>query len=146
MPTYFEDLRVGDTESFGSYTVTREEIVEFASQYDPQPFHVDPDAAAESPFGGLVASGWHTSAMTMRLLVDGYLDDAATRGALGVDELRWLEPVQPGDTLTARTEIVDKESWSDDYGKVDVRIETLVEDEVVCSMVGLVLFARLDST
>jgi acyl dehydratase len=146
MPTYFEDLRVGDTESFGSYTVTREEIVEFASQYDPQPFHVDPDAAAESPFGGLVASGWHTSAMTMRLLVDGYLDDAATRGALGIDELRWLDPVQPGDTLTARTEIVDKESWSDDYGKVDVRIETLVEDEVVCSMVGLVLFARLDST
>jgi acyl dehydratase len=145
MPTYFEDIDVGDTDSFGSYTVTREDIVEFASQYDPQPFHVDPDAAAESPFGGLVASGWHTSAMTMRLLVDGYLDDAATRGALGVDELRWLEPVQPGDTLTARTEIVDTEPWSDDFGKVDVRIETLVDEKVVCSMVGLVLFARRDA-
>lgn len=145
MPTYFEDISVGDTESFGTYTVSREEMVEFASQYDPQPFHVDPDVAAESPFGGLVASGWHTSAMTMRLLVDGFLADAATRGALGVDELRWLDPVKPGDTLTARTEIVDTEPWGEDYGKVDVRIETLVDGDVVCSMVGLVLFACRDT-
>ncbi|QCC52517.1 MaoC family dehydratase [Halapricum salinum] len=142
MPTTYEDLTVGDTETFGSYTVTREEIVEFAEQYDPQPFHVDPEAAADSPFGGLVASGWHTASMTMRLLVTGILQEADTRGALGVDEMRWLAPVRPGDTLTARTEIVEKEPWGEEYGKVDVRIETLVDGDVVCSMVGLVLFGR----
>jgi len=142
MPTTFEDLSVGDTETFGSYTVTREEIVDFAEQYDPQPFHVDPEAAEQSPFGGLVASGWHTASMTMRMLVTGLLQEADTRGALGVDELRWLAPVQPGDTLTARTEVVGKEPWDEAHGKVDVRIETLVDGDVVCSMVGLVLFGR----
>ncbi|QSG09728.1 MaoC family dehydratase [Halapricum desulfuricans] len=142
MPIYFEDISVGETETFGSYTVSRDEIVEFARQYDPQPFHVDGEAAAESPFGGLVASGWHTAAMTMRVLVDGFLERAATRGALGVDELRWYDPVRPGDTLSARTEVVATEPWSDAYGKVDVRVETHVDGEVVCSMVGLILFAR----
>lgn len=145
MPIYFEDLSVGDTETFGSYTVTREEIVEFARQYDPQPFHVDPEAAAQSPFGGLVASGWHTTAMTMRVLVDDFLARAATRGALGVDELRWYDPVRPGDTLSARSEVLATESWSDDYGKADVRVETRVEDDVVCSMIGLILFAKRES-
>ncbi|MCU4718486.1 MaoC family dehydratase [Halapricum hydrolyticum] len=145
MPIYFEDLSVGDTETFGTYTVTREEIVEFARQYDPQPFHVDPEAAAQSPFGGLVASGWHTTAMTMRVLVDGFLARAATRGALGVDELRWYDPVRPGDTLSARSEVLATESWSDDYGKADVRVETRVEDDVVCSMIGLILFAKRES-
>lgn len=142
MTVYFEDLEVGDTETFGSYRVTREEIVEFAHQYDPQSFHVDPEAAAASPFGGLVASGWHTAAMTMRLLVDGFLEEAATRGALGVDELRWYDAVRPDDTLSVRTEILATESWSDAYGKADVRAETLVDDDVVCSMVGLILFAK----
>ncbi|QSG06812.1 MaoC family dehydratase [Halapricum desulfuricans] len=142
MPIYFEDITVGETETFGSYTVSREEILEFARQYDPQPFHVDGEAAAESQFGGLVASGWHTAAMTMRVLVDGFLERAATRGALGVDELRWYDPVRPGDTLSARTEVVATEPWSDDYGKADVRVETHVDGEVVCSMVGLILFAR----
>jgi acyl dehydratase len=144
MPIYFEDLAVGDTESLGTYTVTREEIVEFARQYDPQPFHADPEAAAESPFGGLVASGWHTAAMTMRLLVEGFLRKSAARGALGVDELRWFDPVRPGDTLTTRTEIVATEPWDDEHGKVDVHIETLVDGSVVCSMTALVLFARRD--
>lgn len=142
MATHFEDIDVGDTEAVGSVTVTREEIIAFAEQYDPQPFHVDPDAAAASPYGGLVASGWHTVSLTMRLLVEGFLRDAATRGALGVDELRWHSPVRPGDSLTASAEVVSTESWDADTGKVDVRIETHVDDEVVCSMVGLVLFAR----
>ena len=145
MTMRFEDLSVGDTEEFGSYTVTREEILDFAEQYDPQPFHVDPDAAEKSPFGGLVASGWHTASMTMRLLVTGLLQRADTRGALGVDELRWLAPVRPGDTLTARTEVLAKEPWDEENGKVDVRIETLVDGDVVCSMVGLVLFGRRES-
>jgi len=142
MPRYFEDISVGDTESFGAYTVTREEIIEFARQYDPQPFHVDSEAAAQSPFGGLVASGWHTAAMTMRVLVDGFLAESESRGALGVDELRWYDPVRPGDTLTAETEVIATEPWDDDYGKVEVRVETLVESDVVCSMIGLILFAK----
>jgi len=133
---------VGETDSFGSYEVTAEEIVAFAEQYDPQPFHTDPDAAAETPFGGLVASGWHTAAMTMRLLVDGPLSELATRGALGVDELRWRSPVRPGQTLTVETEVVAKEGWDEDTGKIDVAGTTYAEDEVALSMVGLVLVDR----
>jgi len=138
----FEDISVGETDSFGSYEVTAEEIVAFAEQYDPQPFHTDPDAAAETPFGGLVASGWHTAAMTMRLLVDGPLSELATRGALGVDELRWRSPVRPGQTLTVETEVVAKEGWDEDTGKIDVAGTTSAEDEVALSMVGLVLVDR----
>jgi acyl dehydratase len=139
---YFEDLRVGDTGEHGSYEVTAAEITEFAEQYDPQPFHTDPEAAADSPFGGLVASGWHTAAVTMRLLVDGHLSDGATRGALGVDELRWRRPVRPGDELTVRTEIVDRDGWDDESGVVSVRVTTETDGEEVLSMVGLVLYER----
>jgi len=138
----FEDVPVGETDSSGSYEVTAEEIVAFAEQYDPQPFHTDPDAAAETPFGGLVASGWHTAAMTMRLLVDGPLSKLATRGALGVDELRWRSPVRPGQTLTMETEVVAKEDWDEEAGKVDVAVTTHADDEVALSMVGLVLVDR----
>ncbi|WP_436931075.1 MaoC family dehydratase [Halosimplex halobium] len=139
---YFEDVRVGDTGEHGSYEVTAAEITEFAERYDPQPFHTDPEAAADSPFGGLVASGWHTAAMTMRLLVDGHLSDGATRGALGVDELRWRRPVRPGDELTVTTEIVDKDDWDDESGLVSVRITTEADGEEALSMVGLVLYER----
>ncbi|WP_459192556.1 MaoC family dehydratase [Halosimplex sp. J119] len=139
---YFEDLSVGETAHFGSYEVTSEEITAFAERYDPQPFHTDPEAAADSPFGGLVASGWHTAAMTMRLLVENHLADAATRGALGVDELRWRRPVRPGDELVVRTEIVDKDDWDDDNGLVSVAIEAEADGEEVLSMVGLVLYER----
>jgi acyl dehydratase len=142
MTDYFEDLTVGDEQTFGAYEVTAEGIQSFAEQYDPQPFHTDPEAAAASPFGGLVASGWHTAAMTMRLLVEEFLADAATRGALGVDELRWREPVRPGDELTVRTEIVDKESWDDDAGLIRVEVTTLVDGDPVLTMTPLVLFAR----
>lgn len=139
---YFEDLTIGETDEFGTYEVTEEEITTFAEQYDPQSFHVDPEAAAASPFGGLVASGWHTASMTMRLLVDNPLADGATRGALGVDELRWRRPVRPGDDLSVRTEIVDKEDWDDDHGLVSVQITTEAEGEVALSMVALVLYER----
>mgnify|MGYP000607413449 CR=1 FL=1 len=139
---YFEDLTVGETDSFGSYEVTTAEITEFAERYDPQPFHTDPEAAAASPFGGLVASGWHTAGMTMRLLVDNHLAGGAARGALGVDELRWRRPVRPGDELTVTTEIVDKEEWDDDSGLVSVRITTEADAEEVLSMVALVLYER----
>jgi acyl dehydratase len=138
----FEDISVGETDSFGGYEVTSEEVVEFAERYDPQPFHTDPEAAAETPFGGLVASGWHTAAMTMRLLVDNVLSGIATRGALGVDELRWRSPVRPGQTLTVETEIVETEDWDEDAGKVDVAITTRADGDVALSMVGLVLVDR----
>jgi len=139
---YFEDLAVGDTDQTGTYDVTAAEIVEFAEQYDPQPFHTDREAAADSMFGGLVASGWHTTAMTMRLLVDDILSESAARGAIGVDNLRWLQPVEPGDSLTVETEIREKEDWDDDTGLVHVEVTTLAECNAVLSMVGLVLWGR----
>ncbi|WP_415380872.1 MaoC family dehydratase [Halosimplex sp. TS25] len=142
---YFEDLAVGETAEFGSYEVTAEEITTFAERYDPQPFHTDPEAAADSPFGGLVASGWHTAAMTMRLLVDNHLADGATRGALGVDELRWRRPVRPGDELVVRTEIVGKDDWDEDNGLVSVAITTEADGEEALSMVGLVLYERREA-
>lgn len=141
---YFEDLTVGDTDAFGSYEVTAAEITSFAERYDPQPFHTDPEAAAETPFGGLVASGWHTGAMTMRLLVEHRLSSIATRGAVGVDDLRWRRPVRPGQTLTVETEIVRKRDWDDETGLVDDRVTTLADDEPAMTMVGLVLVERRD--
>ncbi|WP_435116884.1 MaoC family dehydratase [Halolamina sp. C58] len=143
MTTYFEDLTVGETDEFGTYDVTEEEIVEFAGQYDPQPFHTDPEEAAETIYGGLIASGWHTCAMTMRLLVDGHFDDSAAMGARGVEELRFPRPVRPGDSLSVRTEILEKTVDSADRGTARVRSETVTEnDELVLSMTSEVMYAR----
>jgi acyl dehydratase len=140
---YFEELAVGDTDRFGEYEVTREELTSFASQYDPQPIHTDPDAAAESMFGELVASGWHTAAMTMRLLVDHQLADSRALGALGVDSLRWPEPVRPGDRLSVRTEIREKEPFDDERGRVAVEVMTTTDSgDIVLSMVGQLLWER----
>lgn len=104
---YLEDFEVGQIFELGSCHVSREEILEFARRYDPQPFHVDEEAARQSIYGGLIASGWHTTAMLMRLLVDGMVAGAASMGSPGADEIRWLKPVRPGDTLTARAVILD---------------------------------------
>jgi len=144
MTIFFDDLAVDDEWTSGDYEVTEAEILEFASQYDPQWFHTDPDrAAADSPYGGVIASGWHTAAMSMRLLVDCFLDEAATMGAKGVDELRWLQPVQPGDQLSIRATVEETEVDSDQRGTVRLRVETTnTADEVVFSMVGIVMFAR----
>ncbi|OIB59249.1 MaoC family dehydratase [Natrialba sp. SSL1] len=142
---YYEDIEIGDTMEFGEYDVTEAEIVDFAESYDPQPFHIDTEAATESAFGELVASGWHTASMCMRLLVDGPIDDRASMGARGVDELRWKRPVKPGDTLSIRTEVIDKRvSESDpERGYVDSRLEGLnQDDEVVISWVGLGMIER----
>ncbi|WP_232475917.1 MaoC family dehydratase [Flavisphingomonas formosensis] len=108
MTIYLEDIEVGQTFSFGSYPVTREEVLEFASRYDPQAFHLDDEAAADNPiFGRLAASGWHTAAMVMRLTVDYWQEiGLTTLGASGVDELRWLKPVYPGDELRAEAEVL----------------------------------------
>ncbi|UPM42070.1 MaoC family dehydratase [Halocatena salina] len=139
---YYEDIEIGTTREFGSYTVEKEEIVSFAEQYDPQPFHVDESAAEESIFGELVASGWHTAAMTMRMLVDNSPDDSRAMGAVGVDELRWNEPVRPGDTLSVRTEVMDKEPWDDDLGLIRSRTTVFAGDTEVMGMTGRVLYQR----
>ena len=106
---YFEDIEVGASARFGSYRVTREEVIAFAEKYDPQPFHLSDEAAAATHFGRLSASGWHTCAMTMSMLVE-HLE--ATRqaglGSPGIDELRWVKPVYPGDTLRCESEVLEK--------------------------------------
>ena len=106
---YFEDLVVGTKASFGRYEVTREEVIEFASKYDPQPFHMDDDAAAKTHFGRLSASGWHTCAMTMNMMVAQFSKEkAASLGSPGIDQLRWIKPVYPGDTLRVESELIEK--------------------------------------
>lgn len=108
--TYFEDLQVGTQSAFGRYEVTREEVIEFAGKYDPQPFHLDDAAAAATHFGRLSASGWHTCAMVMRMLVDNLTHHRqAGLGSPGLDELRWLRPVYPGDVLRVETELLSKQ-------------------------------------
>jgi len=99
---YFEDFRVGQVIELGSRAVGEAEIIDFASRWDPQYFHTDPIAARRSVWGGLVASGWHTTAIFMRMVVDGHLSDTASIASPGVDEIRWLKPVRPGDRLTGR--------------------------------------------
>lgn len=106
---YFEDLEPGTTASFGQYEVTREEVIEFASKYDPQPFHLSDEAAAQTHFGRISASGWHTCAMVMRMMIDNITERRqAGLGSPGFDELRWLKPVYPGDTLRVETTLIDK--------------------------------------
>ena len=106
---YFDDIEVGDEAVMGHYDVTREEVLEFARKYDPQPFHLSDEAAAKTHFGRLAASGWHTCAMTMAVIARRVVDDEqAGLGSPGVDELRWLKPVYPGDRLTVRGLIVEK--------------------------------------
>ena len=106
---YFEDIVAGTVARFGSYHVTRDEVIEFASKYDPQPFHLSDEAAAGTYFGRLSASGWHTCAMMMAMLVENMKTNAqAGLGSPGQEDLRWLKPVYPGDTLSVQTEVLDK--------------------------------------
>ena len=107
-PRYWDDYDVGQKFDLGSTSFTADEIVDFARRYDPQSFHVDADAARESMFGGLIASGWHVTAKLMRLFVDNYVDQRTALGSPGVEEVRWLKPVRPGDTLTAWVECAGK--------------------------------------
>ena len=104
---YFEDFHIGDTFDLGSLTVTAEEIIAFARQFDPQYFHTDPQHAQDSIFGGLVASGWHTGSLFMRLLVDGLLSKVESIGSPGLDQVRWLQPVRPNDILHGRLTVID---------------------------------------
>lgn len=114
---YFEDFQVGEVTEIGPIGVSEEEIVEFASRYDPQPFHIDPEAAKSSPFGGLIASGWHTTALFMGMFVRAILLDSASLGSPGVDGIRWTAPVRPGDSLTARVTITDVQPSATNSGR-----------------------------
>jgi acyl dehydratase len=104
----FESMVVGSATEIGKHTFTREEIVEFAEKFDPQPFHVDDEAAAQSPFQGLVASGWHTCSVMMGMLVRNALAGSTSMGSPGIDEIRWLKPVRVGDTITMMNRVLDK--------------------------------------
>jgi acyl dehydratase len=103
---YFEDYVGGDVHEFGSIVVEEDEVIAFARRFDPQPFHVDPNAAKLTQFGGLIASGWHTAALAMRLFADNYLTQVASLASPGVDELRWRKPVRPGDILSMRVTVL----------------------------------------
>lgn len=106
---YYEDLEVGAKSSFGRYDVTREEVLDFARKYDPQPFHLDDEAAAKTHFGRVSASGWHTCAMTMAMMVENMKNSRqAGLGSPGVDQLMWKKPVYPGDTLRVESEVISK--------------------------------------
>ena len=104
---WWEDFPVGETAQLGSHTFTEDEIVAFARQFDPQPFHTDPAAARGSIYGGLIASGWHTCALAMRLMCESYINRTVSMGSPGVDNIRWLKPVRPGDTITFRRTVLE---------------------------------------
>jgi acyl dehydratase len=145
---YFEDFHAGDVVRLGRRQVTRDEIVAFAREFDPQPFHVDERAAAESPFGGLIASGWHTAAMFMGLFVRELLLDSASLGSPGVEELRWLRPVRPGDELTGLVHVVETRPSEREprRGTVTTESEVINQDgEVVMRMRARGFFARRTS-
>jgi acyl dehydratase len=122
---WFEDYVVGRTTEHGSIRVDEDELVDFGRRFDPQPFHIDPDAAAIGPYGGLIASGWHTCALMMRLLAQEYLSPVSSLGSPGIDELRWLRPVRPGDELSLRTTVEEARlsRSKPDRGLLRTRIE-----------------------
>ena len=137
---FFEDIQVGSSHSFGQYEVTREDVTDFARRFDPQPFHLDDAAAAKTHFGRLSASGWHTCAMTMAMLVENMKEhQQAGLGSPGVDNLRWVKPVFPGDVLRCETEVIEKRQSQSrpEMGIFKSRIRTFNQnDELVLEMVS----------
>jgi len=145
---YWEDFKVGDTASIGERVVDRDEVIAFATAYDPQPFHIDEAAAEQSAFNGLIASGWHTVAMTMRMMCDAYLNRSASLGSPGVDNVRWLKPVRPGDTISGRRVVLETRASQSrpDMGVVKMRWEiSNQKGELVMTMEGYGMFERRES-
>ena len=145
---YFEDYIVGETIEFGDYPITEEEVVEFAKRYDPQPFHVDPQAAAKSIYGGLISSGWMTGSVMMRMLADHFISPVSSMGSPGIDEVRWHRPVRPGDRLRMRVTILDKRRSTSkpDRGVIHVRQEALNQDgDTVMSFKGMGMYKCRDA-
>lgn len=142
---YFEDVEIGRLARFGRYEVTREEVTDFARKYDPQPFHLSDEAAAATHFGRLSASGWHTCAMAMSMMIENLKkNEQAGLGSPGLDQLRWLKPVYPGDTLRCESEVLDKRPSTSrpEMGSYRSRIAIFNQDDVmVMSMVSIGLIA-----
>ena len=142
---HWEDFPVGQVREFGHYEVTREAVLAFAREFDPQPFHLDDAAAEASLFGRLAASGWHTCAMAMRMMCDAYLLDSASLGSPGIDNLRWTRPVYPGDVLHVRLEVVEARPMASRPSVGIVRSRTSVlnqNDETVLTMEGAGMYRR----
>jgi acyl dehydratase len=142
---YFEDFPEGLSVDLGEVSLSEHEIVDFARRFDPQPMHVDPEAAKSSIYGGLIASGWHTVGSYMRLLVDKVIADSASLGSPGIDSLRWLKPVRPGDVLRARFTILEAKASNSrpDWGIVRSRGElTNQKDELVMTVEAVNFFTR----
>ncbi|HJV87057.1 MAG TPA: MaoC family dehydratase [Noviherbaspirillum sp.] len=142
---YFEDFEIGKTIHVGSRAVTEEEIIDFATKFDPQPFHVDKEAAKHSIYGDIIASGWHTCSMMMRLMVDGFLSEASSLGSPGVDEIRWIKPVRGGDTLTVTTtaQEIRPSTSKPDRGVVVTLWEAKNQHgELVATIKGMGMFKR----
>ena len=147
-PMFFEDFEVGTTEEFGEYLVTEEEILEFASKYDPQAFHLSDEAAKATLFGGLCASGWHTCAIAMRMLVDNMPESNKSLGSPGIDELRWTRPVFPGDTLRVKTTVLSKTNSRSrpDLGSLQMQNEVFNQNnELVMSNKPIVIYRKRDT-
>jgi acyl dehydratase len=143
---YFDDVSVGDRASFGRYEVTREEVLDFARRYDPQPFHLSDEAAAQTHFGRLAASGWHTCSMTMAMFVD-YMQQhpQASLGAAGTDELRWLRPVFPSDVLRVETEVLEVRASKSrpEMGSIRTQMTTFnQDDQPVLRFIAIALLGR----
>lgn len=146
-PAYpaFEDFVPGEITTFGAYEVTRDEIVAYAAEFDPQPFHLDEEAGRASLLGGLAASGWHTCAILMRIIFDHFMDGSTSLGSPGIDEVKWLRPVFPGDVLSVRREILEARASASrpDRGMVRFRFEMLNQrQEVVMIQTNPILFGR----
>ena len=141
---YWDDFKVGETFDLGSVTIDGDEMMRFAQRFDPQPFHVDPVAAKDTPFGGLIASGWFTGSLFMRLYVEAVLSGAASQGSPGLSELRWLAPVRAGDVLTGRLTVLDMapSSTKTTRGTVFLRGELLRAGEPVLTTTFRGLFGR----
>ena len=140
---HFEDFVPGAVAECGPIGIDEAEVIAFARQFDPQPIHTDKKVAGEGPFGGLIASGWHTVSLVMRVLVDHYLAHGAALASPGVDELRWLQPVRPGDVLRVRATVLEarRSQSKPDRGLVRTKIEALNQNgQVVMSMVAMNLF------
>lgn len=140
---YFEDYLPGEVYEFGSFAITAEAIIAFAQRYDPQPFHTDPVAAAKSIYGGLIASGWMTGGIMMRMLVDNFISPLSSMGSPGIDELRWHKPVRPGDTLSVRVAVIEarRSQSKPDRGIILVQNECLNQHaEVVMSGKSMALY------
>ncbi len=145
---YFEDYVPGTIYEFGTIAVSEPEIVEFARRFDPQPMHIDPEEAARGRYGAIIASGWHTVGLAMRLLVDHYLPRGASLASPGVDEVRWPHPVRPGDSLRIRLSVLESRPSRSkpDRGMVRTLIEAFNQDgQLVLSMIAMTIFRRRES-